>query len=270
VAVAGILVVIVVAGLVLSAQGNGSSNGTGAGTSPTAAGTQSASGSSGSVQEQAATSLSGLLAQSGTDHSDVNTAVTDVQACGGGLASDAKEFGKAAANRRALLAKLAQLPGRSALPAQMLADLTSAWSASATVDADLAKWAAAEKGHCHKGSTTKSRDYTATIPFDSEATNGKTEFVEQWNPLAKQDGLPTYQAAQLLSRRHSSRPRCPRGNGLVTGLLPDQGRPPEQVRRVTLREWLGTRCPLPYPCRDEWHNGRYCPGVPGLPGRARA
>jgi hypothetical protein len=234
VAVAGILVVIVVAGLVLAAQGNGSSNGAGAGTSPTAAGTQSASGSSGSVQEQAATSLSGLLAQSGTDHSDVNTAVTDVQACGSGLASDAKEFSKAAANRRALLARLAQLPGRSALPAQMLADLTSAWSASATVDADLAKWAAAEKGHCHKGSTTKSRDYTATIPFDSEATNGKTEFVEQWNPLAKQDGLPTYQAAQLLSRRHSSRPRCPRGKGLVTGLLPDQGRPPEQVRRVTL------------------------------------
>jgi hypothetical protein len=197
VAVAGILIIIVVAGLVLSSRGNGSPNG--AGTSPTAGASQSASAGSGSglTQEQAATALSGLLAQSGTDHSDVNAAVTDVEACGGGLANDAKEFNKAAGNRRALLAKLEQLPGRSALSTEMLADLTSAWQASATVDADLARWAASEEGHCHKGKTTKSPDYTATIPFDSKATNGKTEFVGLWNPLAKKDSLPTYQAAQL-------------------------------------------------------------------------
>ena len=94
-----------------------------------------------------------------------------------GLAADAKTFGKAAANRRTLLAKLAQLPGRPALPAAMLTDLTNGWQASATVDADLAKWATAEAGHCKKNDL-KNPAYTASLPFDSKATNGKIEFVK--------------------------------------------------------------------------------------------
>jgi hypothetical protein len=248
VAVAGVLIVIVVAGLVLASQGGGS-NGGGAGTGASGTATQSApaSGSSGLTQEQAATALSGLLAQSGTDHSDVNAAVTDVEACGSGLASDAKEFNTAAGNRRALLAKLAQLPGRSALSAPMLADLTSAWQASATVDADLGKWAAAEEGHCHKGGTTKSHDYTATIPFDSKATNGKTEFVELWNPLAKKDGLSTYQAAQLLPGA-APRARCAR-QCLAGGRRPYRHRPPGQVRRGVSPgvAWHAMPAPLPLP-----------------------
>ena len=103
------------------------------------------------TQQQAATALSGLLSQSGTDHSDVNAAVTNVESCGKSLtARTRRSFNKAAANRRTLLTKLAQLPGRSALPAAMISDLTTAWQASATVDADLAKWATAEAGHCRR------------------------------------------------------------------------------------------------------------------------
>ena len=51
-----------------------------------------------------------LLAQSGTDHSDVNAAGTNVEGCKG-LTADAQTFNKAATNRRTLLSKLAQLPG---------------------------------------------------------------------------------------------------------------------------------------------------------------
>ena len=137
----------------------------------------------------------GLLAQSGTDHADVNAAVTNVEGCKG-LAADAKTFNKAAANRRTLLSKLAGLPGRSALPAAMIAHLTSGWQASATVDADLAKWANSEAGHCKKNDL-KNPAYAASLPFDSQATNGKTEFVNQWNGLARKYGLATYQPSQI-------------------------------------------------------------------------
>ena len=193
VTVGGGLAVIVVAALLLSMHGSSSNNAGG-----TTGGTPAASASSTSAltRQQAATALSGLLAQSGKDHAAVNAAVTSVEACGKGLAQDARVFSTAATNRLNLLAKLAQLPGRAALPSAMISDLTTAWQASATVDGDLAKWAADAAGHCRKGNLNDP-NYTATIPFDSKATNGKIAFVRLWNPLAHKNGLPTYQSADL-------------------------------------------------------------------------
>jgi hypothetical protein len=194
VAIGAGLVVIVVAALALSSHGGSSSNTGGS----AAAGTPTASSSTGTTaltQQQAATSLAGLLSQSGTDHSDVNAAVTNVEGCKG-LTADAQTFNKAATNRRTLLSKLAQLPGRSELPAAMLANLTSGWQASATVDADLAKWATSEAGHCKKNDF-KNANYAASLPFDSQATNGKTAFVGQWNGLARKYGLSVYSPSQI-------------------------------------------------------------------------
>ena len=189
------VVVIVVAALVLSSQSSPSAgtagNGTGAGSTPAA----SASAGAALTQQQAASELSGLLSQSGTDHSDVNAAVTSVTECKA-LTADAKTFAKAAANRQALLAKLAALPGRPVLPATMLSELTGAWQASATVDTDLAKWAADGIGHCKKNDF-KNPNYTATIPYDSKATNDKTAFVKQWNGLARKYGFQSYSPSQI-------------------------------------------------------------------------
>jgi hypothetical protein len=189
-------VVIVIAAVVLSAQGGSPSktggSGTAAGATPTAS---TSTGTTALTQQQAATALSGLLAQSGTDHADVNAAVTNVEGCKG-LPADARTFSKAAVNRGTLLTKLAQLPGRSALPAAMISDLTSGWQASATVDADLAKWASSEAGHCKKNDL-KNPAYASSLPFDSKATNGKTEFVNAWNSLARKYGLATYQPSQI-------------------------------------------------------------------------
>jgi hypothetical protein len=194
-AVGGGVVAVVIAALAFSSHG-GSSGGNGGGAAASAQPAASSSASTAALtQQQAATALSGLLAQSGTDHSDVNAAVTSVEGCKG-LAADAKTFDKAAANRQTLLAKLAQLPGRPALPAAMLTDLTNGWQASATVDADLAKWATAEAGHCKKNDI-KNPAYTASHPFDSKATNGKIEFVKLWNGLAHKYGLATYQPSQI-------------------------------------------------------------------------
>jgi hypothetical protein len=194
VAVAGGIVIVVVAALTLSSHGGSSSTGS----NGTASATPTASSSTGTTaltQQQAATALAALLAQSGTDHADVNAAVSNVEGCKG-LPADAQTFNKAAANRQTLLSKLSQLPGRSALPAAMVSDLTSGWQASATVDEDLGKWAAAEAGHCKKNDV-KNPAYAASLPDDSKATNGKTTFVKQWNGLARKYGLSVYQPSQI-------------------------------------------------------------------------
>jgi hypothetical protein len=196
VAVAAGIAVVVVAALTLSSHGGppagAPGNGTAAGGTPTAS---TSTGTTALTQQQAATSLAGLLSQSGTDHADVNAAVTNVEGCKG-LTADAQTFNKAAANRRTLLTKLAQLPGRSALPAAMISNLTNGWQASATVDAALAKWATSEAGHCKKDDT-KNPNYSASLPFDSKATNGKSAFVGQWNGLARKYGLSVYQPSQI-------------------------------------------------------------------------
>ena len=126
----------------------------------------------------------------------MNAAVTSVEGCKG-LTADSAVFTTAAGNRSALLAKLARLPGRSALSAAMISDLTDGWQASATVDKDLARWASSEAtGHCKKNDT-KNPNYAASLPFDNKATVGKTEFVKKWNSLARKYDLTKYQPSQI-------------------------------------------------------------------------
>jgi hypothetical protein len=190
------LVVVAVTAVLLSASGSpGSSTGTAAGgATPTAI--SSAPASSNAAQLQAAHALSGLLAQSGTDRSSVIGAVTDVQDCGNNLAQDAQIFRTDAQNRRALLAKLQVLPDRSALSSAMLSDLTGGWQASASADDDLASWASAAVGHC-KGGNKHNPSLLASYNYDGTATNDKVAFTELWNPLARKDGLTTYQNTQI-------------------------------------------------------------------------
>lgn len=197
-AVAGGAAVIVALALLLSPHGKSpaANAGPSAPASGTPTGTSSASATA-KTQHEAAAALSTLLSQSGGDRADVNAAFTNVESCGKNLAKNAAVFEKAAANRRTLLAKLGKLPGRSALPAEMLTDLTGAWQASATVDADLAKWATDLAGHCNKKHVFKDKNYTATASFNTQATNNKNAFVELWNPLAKKNGLPKIQPTQL-------------------------------------------------------------------------
>ena len=200
-AIAGTAVVAIIAIVAVIALGG--SPGTPSGT-PTAAAdggasakaSASASGQS-QTERQAAAQLAALLKQSGSDHAAVTDAVLNVEGCGKNLGASAQTFSTSAANRETLLARLADLPGRSSLPAAMINDLSSAWEASASVDTDLAKWAnhAATAG-CHGGDLNYT-SYKASIKDDTPATNDKQAFVAAWNPLARQDGLPTYQASQL-------------------------------------------------------------------------
>jgi hypothetical protein len=200
-AAVGIFIVVVGAHSLSSQAGSSSSavgNGTAAAATPiasSATGTTASTGTSVLTQQQAATALSGLLVQNGTDHADVNAAIANVKGCTD-LTADAQTFNKAAANRRTMLALLGQLPGRSALSPAMLTDLTDGWQASATVDADLANWATSEVAHCRKNDLGNPA-HTASLPYDSKATNGKTTFVQQWNGLARKYGLAVYQPSQI-------------------------------------------------------------------------
>jgi eukaryotic-like serine/threonine-protein kinase len=197
--IAGAMAVVVVVGVVVvlqSLRGNTSSPPTTAPTS-TAKSSSSAAPASNQAEKQAATQLAGLLSQSGNDRGDVINAVDDVQNCGKSLARDEQVLGKAASNRRALLTRLGNLPGRSTLPAAMLSSLTGAWQASAQDDSDLSKWAGDEIAGCRKKTVNNDPNYKASLGPDSTATTDKMAFTGQWNPIAKRYGLPTYQWEQL-------------------------------------------------------------------------
>ena len=150
------------------------------------------------AQEAAARGLAGLLAQSVTDRSSIVAAVGDVSQCGPNLHQDPQTLQSAVTSRQALLTRLASLPGRSALPAPMLAALTSAWQNSIKADQDFAQWARDEiSGGCTSHNQSSDPHAQAAAGPDARATTGKRAFVGQWNPIATRYGLPAYRWNQL-------------------------------------------------------------------------
>jgi hypothetical protein len=163
---------------------------------PATASSATATPSSPSAQ-QAAASLAGLLAQSVTDRGSIVNAVNSISECGPTLSQDPQVLESAAASRQRLLSQLASLPGRSALPAQMLQALTGAWQASATADRDFAQWAQDELSRGCAQKDEANPNFKAAAAPDAKATTGKKAFVKLWNPIAAQYRLTTYLWNQL-------------------------------------------------------------------------
>lgn len=138
-----------------------------------------------------------MLASSVSDRTSIDNAYNDVLSCGPNLSSDASVFTSAANSRRAMLARLASMSGRSALPAALLSDLAGAWQASISADQAFATWATDAVTQGCVLNDTSDAAYQATITPDDEATQYKTAFVAQWNPIAVNYGLTTYQQNQL-------------------------------------------------------------------------
>jgi hypothetical protein len=149
------------------------------------------------TEQQAAQSLGGMLSQSVSDRTAIVQAVSDVEACGPSLNQDPQVFESAASSRRTLLTELATMPGASALPAQMLQDLTGAWQASLTADQDFAQWANDEITNGCTQNDTSDPGWVAAQGPDAQATTDKKAFVSMWNQLATQYGLATYAWNQL-------------------------------------------------------------------------
>jgi len=156
-----------------------------------------ASPSSVSARQQAAESLAALLQKSVADRSAIAQTVTDVNQCGPNLNQDPSVFEAAATSRQNLLGQLASLSGRSALPPGMLAVLTSAWQNSIAADQDFAEWARDEIANGCTPDDQSDPGAQAAVGPDDRATTSKESFVQMWNPVAAQYGLPAYQWNQL-------------------------------------------------------------------------
>jgi hypothetical protein len=156
------------------------------------------SGSSAAVTErQAATTVAGMLASSVADRTAIDNAYSDVDGCGPNLGNDAAVFTHAANSRRAMVARLATMPGRSTLPLALLSNLASAWQESSAADQGLATWAKDEVAMGCVRNDTNDPGYQTTLTPDNEATQDKVAFVAQWNPIAARYGLTSYQSSQL-------------------------------------------------------------------------
>ena len=98
---------------------------------------------------------------------------------------------------QALLGKLAALADRSALPASMLQDLTTAWQASGEADQDFANWTRDEISHGCSTSYQSDASYQAAMAPDEQATTDKKAFAALWTAIADEYGLPSYQYNQI-------------------------------------------------------------------------
>jgi hypothetical protein len=168
----------------------------GTSTGPASPSAPASSPASGSSQQQAATRLAALLSSSVSDRAAIDDAYNDVMNCGPNLSQDAGTFQQAVTSRQQLLSQLNGMPGASALPASMISSLSQAWQASISADQDFAAWAQDEASGCTPNDTANANYQAANGP-DSQATTFKTAFVGQWNPIATQYGLQTYQQDQL-------------------------------------------------------------------------
>jgi hypothetical protein len=180
-----------------TASPSSSKSASAAATASAAASTSASLASTGVTEQQAASAVAGMLASSVTDRTAIDGAYSDVDSCGPNLDGDAAVFTRAASSRRALLGRLATLPGRSALPPALLGDLSTAWWTSIAADQDLATWASDEVSQGCVAHDTNDPGYRAAIAPDSEATEFKTAFAAQWNPVATRYGLTTYLQGQL-------------------------------------------------------------------------
>jgi hypothetical protein len=180
-----------------TASSQSSPSGSASESASASASTSASVSSTAAAEQQAASTVAGMLASSVTDRTAIDSAYNDVDRCGPNLDGDAAVFTSAANSRRALLASLATMPGRSALPPALLGDLTTAWQASIAADQGFATWANDEVSEGCVADDTNDPGYRATITPDSEATEFKTAFAAEWNPIATRYGLATYQQSQL-------------------------------------------------------------------------
>lgn len=173
---AGVVVVAVVAGLLLSSAFGGS-------TKPTAAQAPS----QGPTLNSQAQTVDSLLNRSSSERSGIQEAVSNIRGCRN-MAAAAATLRSAADQRTALLGQLSalnvdKLPQGPALSST----LAQAWRASATFDQEYAAYA--DDAAAHQCNGPRGAHYDAAVRADGQATAAKKQALALWNPVAAQAGL---------------------------------------------------------------------------------
>ncbi|MER6074808.1 hypothetical protein ABT187_39545, partial [Streptomyces sp. NPDC001817] len=198
----GALIGIGVAGLALIGIAVGTALGLGGNDQQPAADTSaiSDSGQLGTDAAQAqAKSLDALLQSSNSSRTTVINAVASVKQCSN-LAGSATDLRTAARQRDDLVTKLSQLTVDK-LPnhRELVAQLTTAWKASAAADNHYAAWADQVAGTtgCQNGQAKNTRQTLRGNAASEQATLAKKKAATLWNHIAHQYDLPQRQFTQL-------------------------------------------------------------------------
>ncbi|MGW2278407.1 hypothetical protein [Streptomyces sp. NPDC001770] len=190
-----VLALIAVAFLVEKA-GSGHDGGSGSSSSDRAPETEndgeSAAGDSESEAEEQASAVDELLRANAGTRGGVGDAVASVQRCES-LSAAADVFQQAADARRDLLGRLESLNADGLTGGEeALADLRSAWSASAEADDAYQLWAENLSGGCLPDSTAEASEFQDAAVASERATSAKKAFVGVWNDIAAEYGLTSY------------------------------------------------------------------------------
>jgi serine/threonine protein kinase len=161
-------------------------------TSPPSSHSASPSASASPSPSAQASAISNLLISGATSSTVLTDAVDKVQACTN-LPRSVRQI-QQVRDQRQTEYNQAKALSTSALQngAVLKSDLTKALFYSLTADSDYLAWAQQQESACQAGSQSG-----AALTADSQAVNYKTLFVNMWNPLAAQYGLPATSVSSM-------------------------------------------------------------------------
>jgi serine/threonine-protein kinase len=164
----------------------------GSSTSPSASHSASPSPSPSPSPSAQAAAISNLLTSGATSSTVLTDAVDKVQACTS-LPRSVRQIQQVRDQRQTEYTQAKAL-STSTLPngAVLKSDLTKALFYSLTADSDYLAWAQQQESACQAGSQSG-----AALTADSQAVNYKTLFVNMWNPIAAQYGLPSTSVSSM-------------------------------------------------------------------------
>ena len=139
-----------------------------------------------------AAAISNLLTSGATSSTVLTDAVDKVQACTN-LPRSVRQI-QQVRDQRQTEYNQAKTLSTSALHngAVLKSDLTKALLYSLTADSDYLAWAQQQEAACQAGSQSGT-----ALTADSQAVNYKTLFVNRWNPIAAQYGLPATSVSSM-------------------------------------------------------------------------
>lgn len=154
-----------------------------------------------------ASAINHLLQSAPQDRAQLQNAVDVIQSsiderngtCSPAAVNAVSEIKTVANGREDLLIQLS-VTSMSDVPGggQVLASLRSAWIISLRIDRAFGQWATVELDNGCALSDSVIPSYHTTAILDPQSTAIKTRFVEEWNPIASQYGLPANWSADQI------------------------------------------------------------------------